>query len=71
MPESMTVHIIGAPSLWEAGGRMMQAGNADEWKALISAAEMQRRNRKTINACERKAVKAMKSVRCNIKIMPR
>lgn len=68
MPESMAAHIIGEPSLWQSGSRMMQAGNPDGWQAIVTAAEMQQANRKTIDACEQAAAKAKRPVRCTIKV---
>ncbi len=68
MPENMARHIIGEPSLWEAGSRMMQAGDPDEWRAIIVATEMYRNNRKAIEACAQAAVKATQPVRCTIRI---
>lgn len=68
MPESMAAHIIGEPSLWEAGIRLMQAGNPGGWRAVVAADEMRRDNRKVIEACERAAIKASKTVRCMIAI---
>lgn len=71
MPESMAAHIIGEPSLWDAGGRMMQAGNPEGWSAIVDAAQMRRQNREVIDACERRAAKAKKAVRCAIEIQTR
>lgn len=68
MPENMARHIIGEPTLWEAGIRMMRADDPDHWQAIIGAAEMRRDNREAIDACERKAAKARKVVRCTISI---
>lgn len=68
MPENMARHIIVVPTLWEAGTRLMQADNPAVWQAIVAADEMLRNNRKTIDACERKAVKARKAVRCMILI---
>jgi hypothetical protein len=68
MPESMAAHIIGEPTLWEAGIRMMRAGSEEAWQALANAAEMLRDNREAIEACEQTASKAKEPVRCSIKI---
>jgi hypothetical protein len=68
MPENMARHIIGEPTLWEAGIRMMQAGDPDSWQAIILAVEMRRDNREAIDACERKATKTRNAVRCTIRI---
>jgi hypothetical protein len=69
MPESMAAHIIGEPTLWEAGTRLMRADSPKAWAALTNAAEMLRNNRDAIVACEKSAAKAKQSARCTIKIM--
>lgn len=63
MPENMARHIIGEPTLWEAGTRLMQAGSPDAWRTLVMADEMQRQNRDAIGKCAQAAVKERKSVR--------
>jgi hypothetical protein len=68
MPENMARHIIGEPTLWEAGIRMMQAGDPDSWQAIVAAAQMRRDNSEAIDACERKATKTRNAVRCTIRI---
>lgn len=68
MPEKMATHIIGEPSLWEAGSRMMRAGNADSWRSTIIAVELWRDNREALEACEKKARKAKKTVRCAVNV---
>ena len=68
MPESMAAHIIGEPSFWDAGIRMMRADSPEAWKALIAAAEMRRDNREIIAKCEHTAAKAKRPVRCTIKV---
>lgn len=70
MPENMARHIIGEPTLWEAGSRLMRADNPDRWQAIIGAAEMRRINGDAINACERSAAKSKKSSRCTIIVGP-
>lgn len=67
-PENMARHIIGEPTLWEAGTRLMQAGNAQAWNAIVEAADMRRANRDAIDACLKRADKARKVVRCTIKV---
>ena len=68
MPEAMAAHIIGEPTLWEAGTRLMRAGSPQTWDALTQAAEMLRENRDTVAACEQAAAKGKKGVRCTITI---
>ncbi len=68
MPENMARHIIGEPTLWEAGSRMMAASHPDDWHAVIAAAEMRHDNIETIDACAREAREAKRSVRCTIRV---
>lgn len=68
MPENMARHIIGGPTLWEAGSRMRRAGDPGSWHATVIAVELRRDNRDAIDACERRAAKARKPVRCSIRI---
>lgn len=67
-PERMAAHIVGEPSVWEAGARLMQAGNPMGWQGIVRAAEVWDRNRETIRGCERSAAKMNTSVRCTIDI---
>ncbi len=68
MPESMAAHIIGEPSLWEAGSRLMRAGDPGSWRSMVLAVEMRRDNREAIDKCERAAAKAKGMARCTIRI---
>lgn len=68
MPENMARHIIGEPSLWEAGSRLMQAGNPEAWSKVVAADELRRGNDDAIVKCERAAVKTGKTARCTIKV---
>lgn len=67
-PERVATRTMGEPSLWEAGIRLMRAGNPEGWQAIVDAADMARENRDTIAACERAAQKAKEPVRCTISI---
>jgi hypothetical protein len=71
MPESMARHIIGEPTLWEAGTRLMRADSPQAWNALTDAAELLRDNRVAIDACQRNAGNARQTVRCEIRIRAR
>ena len=37
MLESMAAPIIGEPKLWDAGDRLMRAGDPDAWEGVITA----------------------------------
>lgn len=66
MPERLARHMVGEPTLWEAGTRIMRADSAGAWRAIADAAEMRRDNREAIDACEQVASKVKQQVRCTI-----
>ena len=68
LPEHLAARSVDAPTLWDGGIRLMQAGNPEGWLAIVEAADMRRANRDTIAACEQAAAKAKKTVRCTIRI---
>ena len=70
-PEQVARSTLGEPSLWDAGIRLMRAGNPDGWQAIVDAADLARENRDTIATCEKAAAKAGKPVRCTISIRKR
>lgn len=67
-PERVARRTLGEASLWDAGIRLMRAGNPESWKAIVDAAEMRQENRETVAACERAAATAKEPVRCLIRI---
>lgn len=67
-PERVARRTMGEPTLWDAGIRLMQAGNPEGWQAIVDAADMRQANRDTIAACEKAAAKAKEAVRCTIRI---
>lgn len=69
-PERMAARIVGAPSRWDAGARLMQSDSAEAWSALVQAADIQRDNRDTIDACRKAAATSQQPVRCAVKIRP-
>lgn len=70
LPERIATRMLGAPSPWEAGLRLMRADSPQAWAALVQAADMQRDNRAAIKRCREAADKAAKPVRCPIEIGP-
>jgi Family of unknown function (DUF6118) len=69
-PERMAARIVGAPSLWDAGARLMQSDSPEAWNALVQAADIQRDNRHAIDACRNTAATSKQAVRCTVKIRP-
>ncbi|WP_188063845.1 DUF6118 family protein [Sphingobium sp. KCTC 72723] len=70
-PERVARRTLGEASLWDAGIRLMRAGNPEGWRAIVDATDLARENRDTIAACEKAAAKAGKPVRCTISIRKR
>lgn len=68
MPERVARHMVGEPTLWEAGTRIMRADSPGAWQAIADAAEIRRDNRDAIDACEQAASKVKRPVRCTIRI---
>jgi hypothetical protein len=68
VPERVAAHIIGEPTLWDAGARMMGAGDPASWAMIIQAIRARNDNQDAISACEKAAAKGIKSVRCIITI---
>lgn len=67
-PERMAARMVGAPSRWDAGARLMQSDSAEAWSALAQAAEIQRDNRDAIDACRKSAATSQQPVRCTVRI---
>ena len=70
MPESMAAHIIGEPTLWDAGVRLMHAGDPDEWKAVTASVDIIYSNREVIKSCARDSIKTKKIIKCIIRVGP-
>ena len=71
MPEAIAAHIVGEPTLWEAGSRLMQADSPQAWKALIEAADLLRENRKAMEQCKKDAQRTRKPVSCHFHVSPK
>ena len=71
LPERIAARTVREPTLWEAGTRLMQAGNPEGWQAIVDAADMRQTNREAINACVQRAIKAKQPVRCTIRVKNR
>lgn len=67
-PERMAARMVGASSRWDAGGRLMQSDSPEAWNALVQAADIQRDNRDTIDACRKSAATSQQPVRCTVRI---
>ncbi|WP_426386943.1 DUF6118 family protein [Sphingobium sp. R-21] len=67
-PERLATRTMGEPSPWDAGIRLMLAGNPEGWQAILDAVNIARDNRDTLVACQQMAAKAKRSVPCSISV---
>lgn len=70
MPEKVATRVLGEPSIWESGVRLLRVGSPEAWRAISDAADMRHQNRETIANCEKTAAKMKRTVRCTVKIAP-
>jgi len=66
-PERIAARTLDLPK-WEAGQRLMRAAAPDAFANIAAADRIITANRKAVQACYTKAVKAKKTVRCTIEI---
>jgi len=69
-PERMAARMVGGSTLWDAGARLMHSDSPEAWNALSQAADIQRDNRDTIDACRKNAATSQQPVRCTVRIRP-
>ncbi|EXS69651.1 DUF6118 family protein [Sphingobium sp. Ant17] len=68
-PERVARRTLGEPSLWDAGIRLMRAGNPEGWRVIVDAADLARENRDRLAVCHKEAVKAEEPVSCTVRVM--
>ena len=71
IPERIARHMVGEPSLWEAGVRLMRTDAPGIWEATRAAIDMRRANSTVIGGCEQTAARTAKPVQCVITITPK
>lgn len=67
-PEKLARRTLGEPTLWDAGTKMLQAGNPAAWNALVKGADTLSANRRALERCEGAAAKADGPIRCTIEV---
>lgn len=67
-PERMATRILNEPGSWEAGQRLMQTAAPKSWALIVAASPLSEDNRKILQGCRERAIKAEKSVRCTIEV---
>lgn len=69
-PERMAARMVGAPSAWDAGARIMEVGNPEAWGFLVRASRIELENRKLIMGCVKRAKANGQSVGCSVSVSP-
>jgi hypothetical protein len=67
-PERVARRTLDEASLWDAGIRLMRAGNPDGWQVIVDAADLARENRDSISACQKAAAKGRKPVGYTVRV---
>ena len=68
MPEKVATRVLGEPSIWEAGVRLLRVGSPEAWRAISDAADMRHQNKKAIAACESAAAEKKRVVKCTVTV---
>lgn len=68
LPERMAARMVDAPTVAEAGVRLIRSQDPEGWNALQFGARLEAQNRETLSACKAKADKAGAPVRCSITV---
>ncbi|WP_322966062.1 DUF6118 family protein [Sphingomonas fuzhouensis] len=67
LPERMAARSLRLP-MWEAGQRLMRAGDATGFASLVAADRLVATNREALEVCRGQAAKTKKAVRCTIEV---
>ncbi|MBG6119461.1 hypothetical protein IWY39_003265 [Sphingobium sp. JAI105] len=67
-PERVARRTLGEASLWDAGIRLMRAGNSEGWQVIMDVADLARANRDTFAECQKTAAKTKGPVSCTVRV---
>ena len=73
LPFGLNTHIasvVMASDRWQAGARLMQAGDPDSWATIEQATALWQSNRDAIDACELAAGKRQSTEQCTVLVTP-
>lgn len=70
LPERMARKTVGAPTIVEAGIRLIRSQNPEAWNELAEAQNILSANRDALERCGEQALRAERSVSCSIEISP-
>lgn len=68
LPERMARRALSAPTLVDAGSKLLQSADPARWEEVIEAARLSADNREEINRCKGLAKKARSAVDCQLRI---
>lgn len=68
LPERMARRTLGAPTLVDAGARLLQSADPARWEEVIDAARLSADNRDMINRCKGLVKKEHRVVNCQLRI---
>ena len=68
MPERVARRALGAPTLVDAGAKLLQSADRARWEEVIEAAKLSADNREAINRCKGFAKKERRAVNCQLRI---
>lgn len=69
-PERMAARLIGAPTVLDAGIRLIRSQNPEAWAAMLDTERLERENREVLKRCKAKAAKDRHAVDCSLRIGP-
>lgn len=68
LPERMARRALGAPTLVDAGARLLQSADPARWEEVIEAAKLSADNREAITQCKGLSKKERRAVNCQLRI---
>ena len=67
-PERMAARLVGAPTVLEAGIRLIRSQNPEAWAAMLDTERLERENREVLTRCRAKAAKDRHAVDCSLRV---
>ncbi|MDF8334329.1 DUF6118 family protein [Novosphingobium cyanobacteriorum] len=70
LPERMAKRALGAPTLVDAGAKLLQSADPARWEEVVQAATLSFDNRNAIDRCRLQAQKAKSPTNCIVRVGP-
>lgn len=68
LPERMARRALGAPTLVDAGARLLRSADSARWVEVVEAAKLSADNREAISRCKGMVKKERRAVNCQLRI---